>query len=157
MEFKQPLQVYFFDGYGGAGKVSSWSELRADAQKMNSFEARQEQFIKSLPREQKTWLSRFSTQPYTSRVFPGTNRTHRSDAEQEKFLNTLSPKDRNYLEANVGLGRSQKAEVAWLDRRYRETGNEGYLYEELEVSEFSLLTESGKAWKENGWGRLPGL
>jgi hypothetical protein len=31
-----------------------------------------------------------------------------------------------YLEGHKGLGNNQKAEVAWLEKRYRETNNEGY-------------------------------
>ena len=39
---------------------------------------------------------------------------------------------RQYLEEQKGLGTSQKAEVAWLDRC-------GYDYEELDVRDFAAL------------------
>jgi hypothetical protein len=44
---------------------------------------------------------------------------------------SLSEDDRAFLEGHKGLGNSQKAEVAWLERR-------GYEYEELDVRDFSL-------------------
>ena len=52
------------------------------------------------------------------------------------FLATLLEEDRQFLEASEGLGNSQKAEVAWLERN-------GYPYIEKEVRE--LASSSPKA------------
>jgi hypothetical protein len=54
------------------------------------------------------------------------------------FLASLPDEDRQFLEFHEGLGNSQKAEVAWLERRLAETGNEGYRYEEVDVRDFQL-------------------
>lgn len=45
---------------------------------------------------------------------------------QRLFLAWLSEEDREFMEASEGLGNSQKAEVAWLERK-------GYSYSEVEV------------------------
>jgi hypothetical protein len=45
--------------------------------------------------------------------------------ENVAYLLGLDPEQRRCM---VGLGGSQKAEVAWLDKRQRETGNDGYRY-----------------------------
>ena len=42
------------------------------------------------------------------------------------FLASLTEEDCNFLEASEGLGNSQKAEVAWLDKK-------GYAYTEVEI------------------------
>lgn len=42
------------------------------------------------------------------------------------FLASLTEEDCNLLEASEGLGNSQKAEVAWLDKK-------GYAYTEVEI------------------------
>ena len=44
---------------------------------------------------------------------------------------SLSDGERQYLEESKGLGNSQKAEVAWLEKQ-------GYAYEEVDVSDFEL-------------------
>ena len=52
------------------------------------------------------------------------------------FVASLPADERQYLESHIGLGNSQKAEVAWLDMRYKKTGDVGYLYEEIDVCDF---------------------
>ena len=44
---------------------------------------------------------------------------------------SLSEEDRQFLEGHKGLGNSQKAEVAWLEKQ-------GYAYEEVDVRDFAL-------------------
>ena len=44
-------------------------------------------------------------------------------------MSWLPPEDREFLEASQGLGNSQKAEVAWLDRK-------GYEFTPKDVSEW---------------------
>ena len=43
------------------------------------------------------------------------------------FLSWLQPPDRQFLAKSEGLGNSQKAEVAWLERK-------GYPYSEMDIS-----------------------
>ena len=42
---------------------------------------------------------------------------------------SLSEEERRFVEGHKGLGNSQKAEVAWLEKQ-------GYAYEELDVRDF---------------------
>jgi hypothetical protein len=72
---------------------------------------------------------------------PGTERSARSDEEGRLFLASLSDEDGAFLMAHQGLGNSQKAEVAWLEKRLRETGDLRYEYEEVDVRHF-LVSES---------------
>jgi hypothetical protein len=67
---------------------------------------------------------------------PGTEYSARSDEEGRLFLESLAEEDRSFLEAHQGLGNSQKAEVAWLEKRLRETGDRRYEYEEVDVCDF---------------------
>ena len=56
--------------------------------------------------------------------------SERGDAEEALFMASLSASDRAYLEGRKGLGNSQKAEVAWLER-------EGIPYEEVDVRQYA--------------------
>ena len=49
-----------------------------------------------------------------------------SREEHRLFLSWLEEEDREFLVSSEGLGNSQKAEVAWLQRK-------GYAYTEVEV------------------------
>ena len=62
---------------------------------------------------------------------------------QRLFLAWLPKDEREFLEESEGLGNSQKAEVAWLERK-------GYAFVEKEVSEFtaSLFKAIGRAREE---------
>jgi hypothetical protein len=68
------------------------------------------------------------------------------------FETTLRREDRDFLLAHRGLGNSQKAEVAWLEKRFEETGNAGYLYEEIDVRNFSAArsAEASAPARSNG-------
>ena len=44
---------------------------------------------------------------------------------------SLTEEERRFLNSHVGLGNSQKAEVAWLEKM-------GYEYEELDVHQFLI-------------------
>lgn len=48
------------------------------------------------------------------------------------FLHWLPPDDRQFLLDSRGLGESQKAEVAWLERK-------GYPYEEVDVKKWLYM------------------
>ena len=54
----------------------------------------------------------------------------RGDAEEVLFMASLSEEERRFVEGHKGLGNSQKAEVAWLER-------EGIKYEEVDVREYA--------------------
>ena len=58
--------------------------------------------------------------------------SERGDAEEALFMASLSSDDRAYLEGHKGLGNSQKAEVAWLER-------EGIPYEKVGVREYVTI------------------
>ena len=98
------LVVCYFEGEVGQGKVK-WEEVAAQSQLRDAVLAKKEAAEKAtsgaLP------LSRFQ--------------------QQAAFVASLTPAERHCL---VGLGGSQKAEVAWLDKM-------GYLYEEWDVTRCS--------------------
>jgi hypothetical protein len=55
--------------------------------------------------------------------------SQRQDEEERLFMESLSTEDREFLQSHKGLGNSQKAEVAWLEK-------EGLAYEEIDVRDF---------------------
>ena len=128
---EQQLHVYFFEGRKGKGKSESWEACRKDAIKRDSFWPRRRAFLSSLPEVEKVRLSGLSSRPRDDAAGerPG---SERGDAEEALFMASLSEEDRAYLEGHKGLGNSQKAEVAWLER-------EGIPYEEVDVRDFRLV------------------
>jgi hypothetical protein len=137
VEREQHLQVFFFDGHRGCGKVSSWNSVATEAQKRDSFQPKRQAFLQSLPEAEHLRLHNLSRDAGSSRALLRTERSERDDEEEMLFRSSLSGSERKFLERQEGLGNSQKAEVAWLERRYKETGNVGYLYEELDVGDFA--------------------
>ena len=95
------------------------------------------EFLRLLQPAEQARLHALSSKPNTSTAFPGTERTERWDEEERLFLASLSAEDRAFLEGEVGLGSSQKAEVAWLEKC-------GYEYEERDV--LDLMGASGASW-----------
>jgi hypothetical protein len=55
--------------------------------------------------------------------------SERQDEEERLFMESLPQVGREFLESHKGLGNSQKAEVAWLEK-------EGLEYEEIDVRDF---------------------
>jgi hypothetical protein len=110
------------------GKVQSWAACKNDAIKRNSFWPRRIRFLRELPAPDKQRLAALSNEPRDDAKGeePG---SPRKDEEEKLFMASLAGHDRDFLEAHRGLGNSQKAEVAWLEKM-------GYDYEELDVSEF---------------------
>jgi hypothetical protein len=136
----QRLQVYFYENKVGHGKIDSanpWRDCKADAIKRDSFRSRRQRYLAALPVEQQHQLDLLSSEPRddSKGEKPG---SERSDEEHRVFLTSLPDEDQRFLESHVGLGNSQKAEVAWLERRFAETGNEGYRYEEVDVLNFQV-------------------
>ena len=127
----QRLQVYFFEGRVGQGKIESWEACHDDAIKRDSFRSRRGAFLSSLPESEKARLSGLSSAQRDDAAGerPG---SERGDAEEALFMGSLSASDRAFLEGHKGLGNSQKAEVAWLER-------EGIRYEEVDVRDFDLV------------------
>ena len=103
------LVVCYFEGEVGQGKVK-WEEVAAQSQLRDAVLAKKEAAEKAtsgaLP------LSRFQ--------------------QQAAFVASLTAAERHCL---VGLGGSQKAEVAWLDKM-------GYPYEEWDVTRCSSSSSS---------------
>ena len=128
MAKNQKLQVYYFEGLKGKGKIKSWSACRDDAVKRDALWERKQAFLGSLPVPERTRLAELSSeQRDDSRgETPG---SARGDEEDRLFMASLSEADRRFLNGHKGLGNSQKAEVAWLEKM-------GYPYEELDVRDF---------------------
>ena len=126
------LVVYYFNGMKGQGKVKDFTtageeHMRREAifrckdafLKSDTFRNALEAGLKHLSKEQ----GPDSSSPYSREVL-------------RLFLATLSEEDRQFLESSEGLGNSQKAEVAWLERK-------GYQFIKKEVRE--LQSSSPKA------------
>ena len=120
----------------GAGKIESWDACCEDATRREALATIKWQFLQTLPPNEKARLDEFSSESRddSKGEVPGSSR---GDEEHSMFEATLRREDRDFLVAHRGLGNSQKAEVAWLEKRFEETGNAGYLYEELDVRSFS--------------------
>lgn len=132
------MLVYYFHKKKGRGKVKSFEtagdeHLRRDAIRAKlgnedkesgeffvskSFEAAVSQGIKSLSKEK----GADSSSQYSREV-------------KRLFLQWLPEEERDFLEASEGLGYSQKAEVAWLERN-------GYSYKEVEVHVSDWIRDS---------------
>ena len=123
------LMVFFFEKKPGQGKVQSfltagqenlqresiWRK-RAKFEKSAEFRDAVEHGLEKLSREKRGDSSSRYTREW-----------------QRLFFAWLPEEDRKFLEVSEGLGNSQKAEVAWLDRK-------GYPYTavEIDVAEWTL-------------------
>jgi hypothetical protein len=131
----QRLQVFFFEGLVGKGKIeptsamTAWKACCADSIRRGKLFAMKSASIKALLPQEKTRLDELSneTRDDSTGEAPG---SERGDEEERLFLMSLSSsEDRRFYEGHRGLGNSQKAEVAWLEEM-------GYAYEELDVRDF---------------------
>ena len=126
------LEVYFFNGKKGLGKVKDFTtagEEHKRREKIVSKKAEFEQsagFIDAL----QAGLTGLSKEKGSDSSSPYSREVHRL------FLAWLPEDERRFLEESEGLGNSQKAEVAWLERK-------GYSYVGKEV--FELADSSPKA------------
>ena len=128
----------------GEGKVAGgWAAVKDDAAKRYSFGQKRQQFLESLPSHEKDRIQKISNDPYTSTTLPGTEKSQRWDEEERVFLSGLPDSDCCYLKSHLGLGNSQKAECAWLDKRHDEAGDTGFLYEVLDVRDFTRNGDKG--------------
>jgi hypothetical protein len=120
------------------GKVmGGWDALRDDALERDSFVERRQRFLDTLSGAAKAGLEVLSQTQRDDAKGERPN-TERSDAEEALFGASLPAKDQAFLIGHKGLGNSQKAEVAWLERRYQETGNVCYLPDEVDVRDVML-------------------
>jgi hypothetical protein len=133
VSLNQRLQVFFFEGLVGKGKIAptstmtAWKVCCADSIRRDKLYAMKSASIKSLPQE-KTRLDELSNETRDDSMgeAPG---SERGDEEERLFSASLSEENRRFYEGHKGLGNSQKAEVAWLEEM-------GYAYEELDVRDF---------------------
>jgi hypothetical protein len=124
----QTLRVFFFEGLVGCGKVLAWEVLSTDAARRDDLHLRKGKFLNALPLVEKQLLATFSDEPRddSKNYRPGSDRV---DEEERLFVMSLSDEDKDYIESHKGLGNSQKAEVAWLEKM-------GYAYEQIDVRDF---------------------
>jgi hypothetical protein len=124
------LQVLFFEGKVGQGKIRSWGMCREDAIKRGSSWPRRKAFLVALPEDEQQRPASLSATPRDDPKGeqPG---SERGDAEETLFVASLSADECVFLDAHKGLGNSQKAEVAWLEQ-------ERIDYEEADVASFEL-------------------
>ena len=134
VSLNQRLQVFFFEGLVGKGKIeptstmTAWEACCADSTRRDKLYAMKSAFINTLLPQEKTRLDELSNETRDDAMgeAPG---SERGDEEERLFLAALSEEDRRFYEGHKGLGNSQKAEVAWLEEM-------GYAYEELDVRDF---------------------
>jgi hypothetical protein len=108
----QRLVVYYSPGEVGEGEVP-WSELAAHS-------VLRDEVMKGVPKKSDGWPKKLTAK------------------ENEEYLAGLTPRHRHCM---VGLGGSQKGEVAWLEKRRQETGCAGYAFDRVDVRE--LIVNQG--------------
>jgi len=116
------LQVYFFDKMKGKGKVEDFSTAGTEHVRRERIFHRKGDFKES--QEFESAVS--SGLEELSKKKCGDGSSQYSREEHRLFLAWLEEEDREFMVSSEGLGNSQKAEVAWLQRK-------GYPYTEVEV------------------------
>jgi hypothetical protein len=106
----------------GRGKVQDFSTAGEEHLRRDAIQAKKQEFFQS---------QAFSNA--CDEEIEGLSKDPRGDSSsqysrevQRLFLAWLPEEERHFMEASEGLGNSQKAEVAWLERK-------GYAYTEVEV------------------------
>ena len=116
------LEVYFFHNMKGKGKVENFSRAGAEHLRREQIWGRQKRFKQS--QEFKSAVTAGLEELSEKKCGDGSSQYSRE--EHRLFLSWLEEEDREFLVSSEGLGNSQKAEVAWLQRK-------GYAYTEVEV------------------------
>ena len=116
------LQVYFFHKMKGKGKVENFSTAGAEHLRRERIFSRKGAFKES--QEFESAVSEGLKELSTNKCGDGSSQYSRE--EHRLFLSWLDEEDREFLISSEGLGNSQKAEVAWLQRK-------SYPFEEVEV------------------------
>ena len=139
------LQVYFFEKKKGQGKVQSFETAGKENMRRETINGRKKQFEDStlFKNAKDAGLRELSK----DKVADGSSQYSREC--QRLFLSWLPEDDRKFLEASEGLGNSQKAEVAWLEKR-------GYEYTAVEIDVANWLRDS-KVSPSEAWPEVVGL
>lgn len=126
------LVVYYFNGMKGLGKVKDFTTAGKEHRHREAIFRYKDAFLKSKNFQDalEAGLKHLSKEQGPDSSSPYSREVHRL------FLASLPEEARQFLQASEGLGNSQKAEVAWLERN-------GYPYIEKEVWE--LESSSPKA------------
>ena len=119
----QTLEVYFFQGMVGQGKVRSFETAGGEHWNRDELYKKKKDFEKS-----DAFLSAVNAGLRGLSCRQGADGTSPYSREvQRLFLDWLPQDEAATLKASEGLGNSQKAEVAWLERK-------GYSYTERDVA-----------------------
>ena len=116
------MEVYFFKGMTGGGKVEDFSTAGEENLRREAIQAKKQEFFQSqaFSNACHEGIEDLSKDPR------GDSSSQYSREVQRLFLAWLPEEERHFMEASEGLGNSQKAEVGWLERK-------GYAYTEVEV------------------------
>lgn len=106
------LEVYYFKGMVGKGKVKNFLTAGKEHLRREAISARKKDFMKS-----DSFLAVNDHLEHLQKDPRGDSTSQYSREVQRLFLASLSEEDRSFMEASEGLGNSQKAEVAWLEKR----------------------------------------
>ena len=116
------MEVYFFKGMKGRGKVKDFSTAGEENLRREAIQVKIRHFLRS-----QAFSSAYDGGIEGLWQDPrGDSSSQFSREMQRLFLAWLPQEERRFIEASEGLGNSQKAEVAWLERK-------GYAYTEVEV------------------------
>ncbi|CAE7943447.1 unnamed protein product, partial [Symbiodinium necroappetens] len=117
------LEVYYFPNLVGKGKVESFDTAGADNLQREEINKKQKDFEKSPEFKQALGAGLGNL----SKELRGDGSSQYSREARRLFLASLSETEREFMAASEGLGNSQKAEVAWLQKK-------GYAYWEVDIS-----------------------
>jgi hypothetical protein len=121
VSLNQRLQVFFYEGLAGKGKIeptstmTAWEACSEDAIRRDKLNQMKQQSTKALLPQENTRLRAMSIEVRDDSrgEVPG---SERGDEEERLFVVSMSEEDRCFYEGHRGLGNSQKAEVALLSR-----------------------------------------
>ena len=117
------LQVYFCENACGRGKVNSFDTAGEEHLRREAIFGRMSKFKESAEFQ----VAKDAGIENLSEEKGEDGTSQRSREMHRLFLQWLPTEDRCFLEESEGLGNSQKAEVAWLERK-------GYPYTEMDIS-----------------------
>ncbi|CAE7759993.1 unnamed protein product [Symbiodinium necroappetens] len=144
VKHRAELQVYFFAGACGKGKVGSFEtagqeNLRREAllKKMRDFED-----TDSFRDAEEAGLNKLS------RLERYDSSSQYSREKYRLFLQWLPDSERQFLQDSEGLGNSQKAEVAWLEKK-------GYRYTSVDISRWLKQPRELPEDREHRWAWKP--
>ena len=116
------LEVYFFAGMKGKGKVEHFLTAGKESLRHDAIQRKKKRFLQS-----REFLAADKGIEWLWKQARSDGSSQYSREVHRLFLAWLSEEERSFMEASDGLGNSQKAEVAWLERK-------GYAYTEVDVS-----------------------